>query len=323
MIKNIEQFEKKINQKYQNLTGLVIEKSGETAYEQYFNEAGPDNRFHVYSVSKSIVAILIGIAIDKGFINDIHQKVVEFFPEYVVKQREKTIYHVTLKDLLTMTAPFKYRRAPYIRYFKSGDFLKFSLDLLGGKGKIGDFNYTPLVVPDILSGILQRATGQSMYEFAKRYLFEPLNIQVDDVIVFTSKEEQMAFYKANAMSVWVADGKGINTAGWGLTLCAEDMTKIGRLMINGGLWEGQQIVSSPWINQCMTKHSVWAEMNLSYGFLWWVIDEKVGIAAAIGDGGNVIYVNREKDLVVSMTALFKPGVTDRIEFIREDIEPLF
>lgn len=323
MVENIQQLEEFIARKHKNVTGIMVQKNGQVVYEQYFHDAGPEHKFHIYSVTKSIVAILIGIAIDKGFLKDINQRVLDFFPDYVVKQREKTIYEVTIRDLLTMTAPYKYRTAPYKKYFTSGDYLTVSLDLLGGKGPIGDFQYTPLVGPDILSGILQKVSGLSMYEFARQHLFEPLKIQVDDVIVFSSKEEQLAFNKSKNISGWVADAKGLNTAGWGLSLNVNDMTKIGQLMLNGGRWDDEWIVSKDWIHNCITQHSLWTDMNLPYGFLWWVMDEQAGAAAAIGDGGNVIYVNQDKDMVVSITATFKPRVTDRIDFIREEIEPLF
>ncbi len=322
MIKNVEQLEEKIEKKYKNITGLMVQKSGHIVYEEYFNGTGPKDKFHIYSVTKSIVAILIGIALDKGLIKDINQKVLDFFPDYEVKQREKTIYQVTIKDILTMTAPYKYRTAPYTKYFKSDDYLKVSLDLLGGKGKIGDFKYTPLVGPDILSGIIQQVSGQSMYAFAREFLFQPLSIEVEDVITFTSKEEQLAFNKSRNISGWVADSKGVNTAGWGLSLGVRDMTKIGQLMLNDGQWEGKQIVSKDWVKKCISKHSLWNEMNLAYGLLWWVIDEKNGVVAAIGDGGNVIYYNYDKEIVVAITATFRPRVTDIIDFIRKDIEPL-
>lgn len=314
--------EEKIKKQYKNMTGLMVQKNGQVVYEQYFNDAGPDDFFHIYSVTKSIVSILIGIAIDKGLIQDINQKVLDFFPDYQVKKREKTIYEITIKDILTMTAPYKYRSALYKKYFTSGDYLNVSLDLLGGKGNIGNFKYTPLVGPDILSGIIENVSGQSMYEFAMQNLFQPLDIPCEDIIVFTSKEEQLAFNKSRDISGWVADFKKLNTAGWGLSLRTKDMIKIGQLMMSSGSWNDQQIVSSTWINDSIKQHSLWAEINLPYGFLWWVIDEPTGSAAAIGDGGNVIYFNREKDIVVAITATFRPRVTDRIDFIRKDIEPI-
>ena len=76
---------------------------------------------------------------DKGCIKNIHQKVLDFFPEYEIKKGEKTIQNITLRDLLTMTAPYKYKFNPYIKYFTSDNWVKFSLDLLGGKGQAGKF----------------------------------------------------------------------------------------------------------------------------------------------------------------------------------------
>lgn len=92
---------------------------------------------------------MIGIAIDKGYIKSLDQKVLDFFPDYTVKRGEKTIQKVSLKDLLTMTAPYKYKYAPYTKYFTSDNWVKTALDLLGGRGKIGDFRYTPVIGPDI------------------------------------------------------------------------------------------------------------------------------------------------------------------------------
>ena len=75
-----------------------------------------------------------------------------------------------------MTAPFKYKSAPYTKYFSSENWVKSALDLLGGKGEIGQFRYTPLIGPDILSGILTSVTGQSALAFAEDALIAPLSL---------------------------------------------------------------------------------------------------------------------------------------------------
>ena len=321
-VKVIE-LEKKINNDCSNITGMIVLKNGDTIYENYFNECNSNSRIHVYSVTKSIISILLGIAIDKGFIKNIDQKVLEFFPDYIVKKREKTIQKITLKDLMTMTAPYKYKMAPYIKYFTSDDWLKFSLDLLGGKGHIGDFRYTPLIGPDILSGVLVKATGQSVFDFATECLFVPLGITVESNIVFHSKEEQLAFNKAKNISGWVVDPKGTNTAGWGLTLSTIDMVKIGQLYLDDGMWNNEQIVSKKWIEESINEHSRWEKLNLPYGYLWWIIDDSDHSFAAMGDGGNIIYVNTSKKMVVAITALFKPNINDRMSFIKKYVEPIF
>ncbi len=107
--KRIGELEHKINTDYGNTTGVVVLKEGKLVYEKYFNGCTRESQVHVYSVTKSIISILIGIAVDKGYIQSIDQKVLDFFPEYVVRKRENTIQNVTVKDMLTMTAPYKYR----------------------------------------------------------------------------------------------------------------------------------------------------------------------------------------------------------------------
>lgn len=313
--------EERIKEDYSNIAGMVIFKEGKTVYENYFNGCHPTDAHHIFSVTKSIISILIGIAIDKGFIKSVNQKVLNFFPNYVCKKGEKTIQLITLEHLLTMTAPYKYKSAPYTKYFTSEDWVKSSLDLLGGKKEPGTFRYTPLIGPDILSGILTYSTGQTVNDFATNYLFSPLGIERKPNIMFASKEEQLAFHKSKNTNGWVSDPKGVNTSGWGLTLTAQDMAKIGQLLLNDGIWENERILSSHWITQATKEHSKWEELNVSYGYLWW-INKGVGYAA-MGDCGNIIYVNTQLKLVVAIVSTFKPTAKDRIEMIHNYIEPIF
>ncbi|MDV3426351.1 MAG: beta-lactamase family protein [Bacillota bacterium] len=315
--------EKTIKSSYSNIGGIIVLKNGKELYENYMNDCTAAATFHVFSVTKSIISILIGIAIDKGYIKSIDQEVLDFFPDYAVKRGEKTVQNVKLKDMLTMTAPYKYKSEPYTEYFASDNWVKSALDLLGGRGKIGEFRYAPLIGPDILSGILVKTTGQSVLDFAAEYLFSPLNINVEGNIVFHNKEEQLAWYKKKNVKGWVADPQGVNTAGWGLNLTPMDMAKIGQLYLDDGMWKGKQIISSGWINESTKEHSRCDQWKLSYGYLWWIIDEKEHIFAAMGDGGNVIYVNTNKKMVVAIASLFVPRAKDRIKLIKEYIEPVF
>ena len=267
--------------------------------------------------------MLFGIALDKGCIKNLDEKVIDFFPNYQTRKKEKTIQHVTIRNLLTMTAPYKYRFNPYPKYFSSEDWVISSLDLLGGNGKIGNFKYAPVIGIDILSGILVNATGKSVLEFAQDNLFSPLGISVDKNIYFQSKEEQLDFYQSKGANGWVADPKGTNTAGWGLSLTTMDMAKLGQLYLNEGHWNGRQVISDQWIFESTQVQSVWKARHLKYGYLWWVIDEAEHSYAALGDGGNAIYVNVKDKIVVAISSLFVPRVKDRIDFIKREIEPLF
>ncbi len=315
------QLEKVIHSSYSNIGGMIVRKSGETVYEKYFNGCTASDTLHIFSVTKSIISMLIGVAIDRGHIRSIDQKVLEFFPEYTVKSGEQTIQKITLKDLLTMTAPYKYKSEPYKDFFTSDDWVKASLDLLGGTGKIGDFKYTPVIGPDIFSGILINATGQSVLDFATEYLFSPLGITVEGNITFRNQEEQMAFYEAKHVRGWVADPTGVNTAGWGLNLTPMDLAKLGQLYLDEGVWSGEQLISSDWIRESTREQSKWGK--LAYGYLWWIMDERERSFAAMGDGGNVIYVNAKKEIVISIASLFVKNAKDRIKLIKDYIEPMF
>ena len=169
------------------------------------------------------------------------------------------------------------------------------------------------------NSILVQATGKKLLTFANENLFEPLGINGIHNTPINNKDDYMYFLKNKNVSGWVIDPKGTNTAGWGLALTTRDLSKIGELYLNKGVWKGKQIISSEWIKESTDIHSKWNE--LSYGYLWWIIEEN--IYAALGDGGNVIYINEVKNIVISITSSFKPRAKDRIDFINKYIEPYF
>ena len=308
-----------IEKEYSNTTGLVIQKNGKLIYEKYFDGYKETDTIHIFSVTKSITSILIGMAIDQGYIKSVEQKVLEFFPEYTIKRGEKTIQKITLKNLLTMTAPYKYKSEPYTKVYGSEDWTKAALDLLGGKGTIGDFKYST-VGAQILSGVLQNATGKSVLNFAAENLFTPLGIDVPAPTTFADKEEHLAFFKDKQVSGWVTDPQGLPTTGWGLTLCPRDMAKIGQLCINQGNWNGKQLVSASWLQESTKEHTRWNEFP--YGYLWWRLDsDGSGTFAALGDSGNTIYINPKEQVVIAIACHFKPRAKTRIDLINQYILP--
>lgn len=318
----LKELEKLICSDYGNITGLIVQKGDLRLYENYFNGFRADDAVHVFSVTKSIFSALIGIAVGKGLIKEVDQKVLDFFPEYRIKAGESAIQNITIEHLLTMTAPYKCKPEPYEEFFTSADWVKFALDLLGGEEPAGEFLYSPLMGTHILSGVLQKAVGQPILDFAAQQLFSPLGIHISRSIMFHNKEEQFTFYEQEKhCRGWVADPQGLHAASWGLTLTTEDMIKFGQLFLNSGMWNRQQILPSDWVRRCTEVHS--RRGQLSYGYLWWIMDEMHGIYAAMGDGGNVIYVNTKKNMVVSIAALFKQDIKDSITLINERIEPLF
>ncbi|NCC15888.1 MAG: class C beta-lactamase-related serine hydrolase [Clostridia bacterium] len=309
-----------IEAKYSNTAGLVIQKSGKLIYEKYFDGYKETDTLHLFSVTKSITSILIGMAIDQGYIKSVDQKILEFFPDYTMKRGEKTIQSITLKNILTMTAPYKYKSEPYTKVYGSEDWTKAGLDLLGGKKPIGDFKYST-VGAQILSGVLQNAVGKPVLEFASENLFTPLGINTPTPTGFANKDEHMAFFKDKYVSGWVVDPQGSPTTGWGLTLCPKDMAKIGQLCLNQGTWNNKQLVSASWIKESTKEHARWNEFP--YGYLWWNFDsDGSGAFAALGDSGNAIYINPKEQVVISIAARFKPRAKLVIELINKCILPI-
>ena len=162
-------------------------------------------------------------------------------------------------------------------------------------------------------------------EYANKHLFEPLGIKKYKNYYVETAEEHKAFTigKTPKDNIWFCDTEGLGTPGYGLCMSAEDMAKIGLLCLNNGIYNGKQIISSKWIKEMTTFRKVESDnfRGMEYGYLWWGIDKKNGIYSAIGNSGNVIYINPEKNIVISVASYFKPTIFDRVDFIQEYIEP--
>ena len=309
-----------------NICQLVAYRDNQKLYSDCWNNYKEDDCTHIMSATKSIISLLIGIAIDKGQIKSVDDKVLDYFPDYKVKRGEKTIYDVTIKHLLTMRAPYKCRHDPWSKVCASENWTYTSLDFLGGrKGLTDTFNYQTVCL-HILSGILFRATNMITVDYANQFLFEPLGIKKHSVYIAKSAAEHKAFTieKTPKSHVWFSDRQDLGTPGYGLCMSADDMAKIGLLCLNKGVWNNKQIVSAAWIEEMTRPRKIeeskyWRGME--YGYLWWIIDRSKNIYAAIGNSGNVIYVEPEKKIVVAVASYFKPTIFDRVDFIQEHVVP--
>ena len=306
-----------------NICQVAAYYDGKSVYSDEWNGYTKTDCTHIMSATKGIMALLIGIAVDQGKISSIDDKVISFFPDYQVKRGEKTIFDVTIRHLLTMRAPYKCKGDPWSKVCSSVNWTYTSLDFLGGrKGLTDEFNYQTVCL-HILSGILYQVTGMKTVDFANEYLFKPLEITHHENYYAKSAEEHRHFTidKAPKTDVWFADRDGLGTPGYGLCMCAKDMAKIGMLCLDKGIWAGRQIISSSWIEEMTTPRMVKGDRfrGMMYGYLWWIIHPEKNIYAAIGNSGNVIYVNPEMNTVVAVSSYFKPTIFDRVDFIEEYI----
>jgi len=230
-----------IRSQYSNLNGMIVVRKGYVVFEKYYHHCGPEDAHNVASVTKSITSALIGIAVGAGYIRSIDEKVLGFFPEYVPDAAERQKREITLRHLLTMTAPYPYQNwhEPLDRLRRQPDWVRFTLDMLGQGGKTGDFKYSTSGV-QLLSAILTRTTGKCAREFANEHLFRPTGMrEIPD-----NPEQSFGLEDIFSLDAkgWLHDPGGNTTGGFGLTLTPRDMARFGFLYLNGGCWDHQQVV---------------------------------------------------------------------------------
>ena len=263
-----------------NIHSLQIMRNGYLVLNAYFYPFPESSVHDLASVTKSITSILIGIAIDKGFISSVDIPVIELFPDYKISNIDTKKRRLTIKSLITMTSgyncSYEYEEKQLFDMRKSNDWVQYMLDMPVINEPGTHFSYCSGNF-HLLAGIILKTTGLSPKEFAQKYLFTPLGIR--EVI-------------------WPSDPNGINF-GWGdLHLYPIDMAKIGYLFLNNGKWENKQIVSPRWINQS-TQKSVRLSDNDYYGYGWWIrTSPDPGIYEALGRDGQRIVVWPDKNIVV-------------------------
>ena len=326
---NKEQFHRFVSESTgneSNICQIYAIREGEKAYDDCWHGYKTEDAVNTNSVTKGVMALLAGIALDKGFIRDTEQKVMDFFPNYEVKRGEKTIYDVTIKHLLTMTAPYKYRSEPWTKVCTSKDWTLAVLDFLGGrKGITGEFKYATLGI-QILAGVIENATGMKCIDFANDYLFRPLKLPERIPHGDSNKDDQFDFFmnKNPRKYEWYTDPQGAVTAGWGLCMSAKDMATIGEMVLDNGMYDGKRIISEEYLRDMLFPSQKLGERMgyMSYGYLWYKPYDDREVYAAIGDSGNIIYINKENGVSVGITGTFKPRIFDRVEFIEKKVLPV-
>ena len=304
-----------IKKEYSNTEGIVISKDGEMIYEKYFGESNENKKTHIASVTKSTLSILIGIAIDKGFMEDENQKVMDFFKEYDFIDKNEIRDKITIKDLLTMTVPYTFEdyMEPLEDFTRSKDWIRYALESIDKKGELGKFKYSTMGA-HIISAILTKASGISAKEFANKYLFNPL--EIEEINHNNTKEFSFDTLFGKKIEGWANDPMGISAGGFGLKLSTKDMAKIGELYLKKGEYRDKRIVSEEWIDRTLQEN------ENGYGYLWYLIyDMPVKMYAALGDGGNMICVIPNLKAVIAMTSSFMMNAKDRIGFVVEHILP--
>ncbi|MGB7982685.1 MAG: serine hydrolase [Candidatus Nanopelagicales bacterium] len=271
---------------YADLRSVIVLADGRTAYERYFQSA-PSDYHHVYSVTKSVLSTLVGIAIADGAIPGVSATLAELLPDKS-EDMTKSVANTTLEQLLTMMAGFTSQvPGPTVTDWVA-DILEQGALEPGSNWSYSD-NGAHLV-----SAVLAEATGMPVLDYARATLFDPLGIPSTPAAQQDVRDPE-AF--TGPGFGWAVDPRGVNVGGFGLRLRAQDMAKLGLLYLQDGVWEGQQVVPSDWISRATTEQA--DNGDGGYGYLWWV-DQIDGDPAytALGRGGQRIWVIPNRELVV-------------------------
>ena len=301
--KTLSQIDHDVKETFPAVKGVLVVRNGYVVFENYYQGSDRSDYHHVFSVTKSVISALVGIALKEDRIESLDQRLSEFFPEHFGPGTDPRKRQITLENLLTMTNGFRlnsFNNQGLERIMFSEDVVESSIEQPMAKEPGEEFNYNNSDA-HLLSAALTKTTGQSALAYAHENLFGPLGIDSDpDASIEADPANFRRFEQAGF--VWADDEQGNSVGAFGLKLTARDMAKLGYLYLQDGRWEGRQIVPRGYVRastreQLQTSYSP-AGGPAGYGYLWWT--RKVeGYRAfyAAGYGGQFIYVIPELNLV--------------------------
>lgn len=287
-----------------NLHGVLVEQGGQLRVESYFDgwdqpggslfprpaSFDATSLHDVRSVTKSVVGLLVGIALERGLVESIERPVLDFFPEHADLRSPERLA-IRVKHLLSMTAGLEWDESgSYLRPGNSETRMRFASD------PIRFVLERPVLVPAgerfeycggataLLGEVLARRSGKPLERFAEEALFEPMAI---------------------ARYEWRRQDGKVTPFG-GLRLVPRDLVRLGRLLLDGGRFDGRQVVPAEWIEESFAPR-ISATAGRRYGYQWWLGRSEAGgrwhdWVAAWGNGGQRLFLVPALDLVVVITA---------------------
>ena len=298
-------------------TSFIIVKNDEIVYEQYANGYDENSINTSFSMSKSIVSLLIGKAIENGHIKSVKEPVSDYVPEF----KDKEIGKTTIEDLLLMRSDIVYNENKFLWFgddtltYLHDDLRKLALnhteltDEYGGNFHYN--NYHPL----LLGIILERSTGVTVSEFFEREIWQKIGAEHD--------------------ASWSLDSKksGFEKMESGINFRAVDFVKIGSMILHRGYWNGAQIIDCDWLDLSIRcsfpidsgeyENSFLAGKNIGYKYMWYCVPTLNGYdIVAWGKSDQILYVSPENDTVILRTGKTDGGVSNWAETLKNLITQL-
>lgn len=272
---------------YPNLESLLVVRGGDIVYERYSGSTGPNKPHNLKSATKSVLSALAGIALHTGDLGSLDDRLSDFLPDMLPADDDRRKRAITVRDLLRMRSGLEWNEwgGCTLEMTARPNWMRFVLDqpLAHDPGEVHAYSTGDT---QLLSGILQKATGMTALDFADLFLFKPLGI---------------------TQRTWPDDPQGYTIGGTELSLAPRDLAKFAYLYLNGGRWEDKQVVPAAWVAESTRQHSLVVPPDASdrpavgYGYLWW-LREQAGYPSfmAVGYAGQFAYVIPDLDLIVVM-----------------------
>ncbi len=262
-----------------NFYALIVIRNNRLIVEEYFNGQGPNDLQHLRSITKNFTSALTDIAIQKGIIDSLDERLLQDFPDALSENK----INMTIRHLLNMSSGLEWDEdaevVPLIEHEISNPVTTIlSRSLLHEPGTV--FNYNS-VSPHIVSTIISTRSGISFEQFAEDYLFEPLG---------------MLDY------AWTRDPTGKVWGGFGLQITPRDLAKFGQLYLQQGQWDGNPLITMDWIKLSQTTQIETASGNAGYS-LQWYISKSFSSPLFFGNGyggQGLMILPEEKMIVVGM-----------------------
>jgi CubicO group peptidase (beta-lactamase class C family) len=294
-------------------TGLIVIKDDTILFENYYRGNTEASKVVSWSVAKSFVSALFGIALSEGRIKDINQAVTDYLPLL----KSSGYNGVSIKNVLQMSSGIRFNEVyadfnsdinKMGRYFALNMPLADFVASLKAEKKPGTFHHYVSMDTQVLGMILREATGKTLSAYAEEKLWKPLGMESD--------------------AYWNIDGSGMEGAFGFLNVTLRDYARFGRLYLKKGNWNGKQIVPEAWVKASVTPDAPHlmpgkrpnASWVLGYGYQWWIPENQDGDYLAIGIYGQAIYVYPRYNIVIAKTSAYADYNKDGSDMEIESIE---
>ena len=266
-------------------TGLIVIQNDEIALEDYYLGNSAVTQNISWSMAKSFISALIGIAVNEGHIKSIEQSV----DAYATSLGGSGYEGVSIKNVLQMSSGVAFNEDygdfysdinRWGRDFSLGNSQDAFAATLKNDIEPGTVNHYVSINTHVLGMVLTQATGRSITDYMQEKLYNPMGMEHD--------------------GLWIIDGQGMEMALGGLNLTLRDFAKLGSLYLHDGTFNGQQIVPASWVadSRTMDQPHLLPGNDFGYGYQWWMVGGDSGEFMAMGVYGQYIYINPETNTVI-------------------------